>query len=95
MNKLVLGFLGLFLLSSCTEQIRARNFGGSTTVDLACGNKVVNATWKNVDLWVLTKPMKAADTPEEYSFSEHSAWGVIQGTVVIKESRCEINLGKL
>lgn len=33
MNKLVLSFLGLFLLSSCTEQIRARNFGGSTTVD--------------------------------------------------------------
>ena len=75
MNKLVLSFLGLFLLSSCTEQIRARNFGGSTTVDLACGNKVVNATWKNVDLWVLTKPMKTEDTPEEYSFSEHSAWG--------------------
>ena len=75
MNKLVLGFLGMFLLSSCTEQIRARNFGGSTTVDLACGNKVVNATWKNVDLWVLTKPMKTEDTPEEYSFSEHSAWG--------------------
>ncbi len=87
MKKLLFGFLGLFLLSSCTEQIRARNFGGSTTVNLQCGNKVVNATWKSVDLWILTKPMKAEDAPEEYTFSEYSAWGVIQGTVVIKECR--------
>lgn len=94
MKNLLSLFLGLFLLSSCTEQIRARNFGGSTTVDLTCGNKVVTATWKNVDLWVLTKPMKVEDIPEEYSFSEHSAWGVIQGTVIVKESRCGIKLAQ-
>lgn len=71
----------------CTAQERAFRFGGSTTVDLPKGQKLINITWKENHLWYLTKPMTPEDKVENYSFQESSSFGVWQGTVTISEHR--------
>ena len=44
---LTLGLVTLFT-SSCTEQIRARAFGGELTIQVPKGQKLTMATWKKL-----------------------------------------------
>lgn len=71
---------------SCTEQSRARNWGGKVTINLSAGTKLEMITWKNDDsLWVLTRPMRSGEQPETWSFKEDSSWGFAEGEVLIVE----------
>ena len=73
-------------LGACTEQERARRFGGTAEVELKPGEKLVNATWKTDALWFLTRPMEPGEKPTEYVFRESSAWGIAEGAVIIRET---------
>lgn len=73
-------------LVSC-EQWRAKNAGGTMTIDLPPSKKLVTATWKESHLWYLTRTMRADEQPETTEFHESSNIGILQGTVVFKESR--------
>jgi len=44
-------------------------------------------TWKDDQIWYLTRPMGKNDSPESYKFQEESSWGVIEGTYNIIESK--------
>lgn len=79
----------MFLFIGCTEQSRARSFGGTDVQNLPCGQKLETMTWKETHLWILTRPMKKNEEPETHTFNESSSWGLIQGTVVVKESACQ------
>jgi hypothetical protein len=81
----VMLLLLIALLIGCTEQQRAKQLGGTAHLDLECGQKLVNATWKVKSLWYLTRPMLTGERPETYRFHESSAFGLLEGTVVIKE----------
>ncbi|MFA6587914.1 MAG: hypothetical protein WCT08_02485 [Patescibacteria group bacterium] len=81
----VLLIFGCF--SGCTKQQRVRNFGGEETIALPAGTKLVNATWKEDDLWVLTRTMRADEKPENYLFQESSSFGVFEGTLTFVETR--------
>jgi len=62
-------------------------FGGTQTVDLPVKTKLVNVTWKDdSNMWILTRPMRENETPETLTFSEKSNFGVMEGTVIFKES---------
>lgn len=74
------------VFSSCTDNQRAKSWGGKMTINLEPGQKVVNVTWKRGDMWILTRPMRAGETPETYKFIENSTWGVLQGEATIIES---------
>lgn len=65
----------------------ARNYGGSATVSIPPGRKLVTATWKNDDLWYLTRPMNQGEVPEAYEFKESSSYGLVEGTVKFVESK--------
>lgn len=84
--KTIIMVIGLFLLGGCTEQIRAKTFGGTASINLPAGQKVVCATWKNADLWILTKPAKTGETPEILVLRESSSYGLLEGMVVITEN---------
>jgi hypothetical protein len=75
------------LLVGCTENQRARNFGGTSNVDLPAGQKMINVTWKGDDLWYATRPMRSDEQPETYTFKESSSMGITSGTVILKERR--------
>ncbi len=71
----------MMFLGSCTDNSRARKWGGTETITLPSKNEVLlNVTWKGDQLWVLSK-----DTTTGAShFREHSAWGLIEGEIIIK-----------
>ncbi|RJQ27765.1 hypothetical protein C4565_04740 [Candidatus Parcubacteria bacterium] len=77
----------VFFSFGCTEQERIRNFGGTGTYELPAGKKLVNATWKDDNLWILTRDMTPKDTLQTYTFSESSSFGVWEGTIILKEHR--------
>jgi len=88
LQGLVIGALLSLLalgVSACTEQSRARAVGGISSIELDSGRKLVTVTWKESDLWILTRAMRADEKPETYKFSESSSWGVMEGTVVLQE----------
>jgi hypothetical protein len=80
-KTLAIGLLGLgLLLASCTEQSRARNWGGEEEIMLEPNEKLINMSWKGDDLWVLT-----IDTTTNIQyFRESSSWGMWEGSVIIK-----------
>lgn len=73
--------------TGCTENQRARNWGGTANVNLPASQKLVNVTWKEAQLWILTKPMATNDVADTYTFKESSSLGIVQGTVVIVEKK--------
>jgi hypothetical protein len=72
---------------SCTENQRAKSYGGSMTVDLPANTKLMNVTWKNEQLWYLTRPLRENENPETSTFSEKSDLGLVEGQVIFKESK--------
>ncbi len=76
------------LIYGCTENQSARNYGGTETVQLEKGVRLVNVTWKGDEqlgsLWILTKK-DTTIKPTTYSFKEKSNFGVMEGTVIIIE----------
>jgi hypothetical protein len=90
MKKIVIAVclvFGLTLLSSCTSNIRTRVWGGTTTQNIPKGQKFINATWKESNLWVLTRPMHENENAERYEFIESSAFGTFEGKVIFIESK--------
>jgi hypothetical protein len=71
---------------SCTAQQRAKHFGGTITEKLPAGQKLVVATWRDDNLWYLTRPMRPGEETETYTFKESSSFGVLQGTVILVET---------
>lgn len=70
-------------LSSCNYFTRA--FGGNMTVELDKDQKLVNCSWKETDLWLLTRVRKEGEQPETYKYIEKSTAGVLEGIVTIIE----------
>ena len=87
MKKILGIFIGTITLMGCTENEMARNFGGTETIDLPKGRRLVNITWKGekgaANLWVLTK--EDTTKPTTYFFEEKSGFGVMEGKVIINE----------
>lgn len=52
-------------------------------VTLNPGERMVNMTWKQDDLWILTKQDNTK--PSTYTFQEKSSWSVMEGTITVVE----------
>ena len=70
---------------SCTQNSRAKRFGGTQTITLPAGQTLVTATWKDDHLWYLTRDRKSDETPMVYNFKEKSSFGMLEGTIVFIE----------
>lgn len=84
--KLLLIVIGICSLS-CTENTRAKKFGGTMTVDLPPNTKLLNVTWKEGEMWYLCRPMREQEAPENYTFQEKSGLGIMEGKVIFTESK--------
>lgn len=87
MKKWLVIFVLVLLLGGCTDNQQARVFGGKFTVDLPKGQKLINATWKDTDLWYLTRTMTAKDSAQTYQFKEKSTWGALEGEITFVEHK--------
>lgn len=87
MKKLILIIIALICMCSCTEQIRTRQFGGKMEIRLPAGQELMEATWKDDDLFYLTRPMAPDYVPVTKTFQESSSWGVMESTVYFIETQ--------
>jgi len=84
-NLFLIAFAAL-ALSSCTQNSMVKNFGGTSTIEIPADRQFVLCTWKESELWITTKKRTAVDTVKnEYSFSEKSSFGMLEGTYIIIE----------
>ena len=79
--------VALFSFSSCTEQMMTREWGGEMTIELPKGQELMMATWKDDDLFYLTRPMSDDYIPVKKTFKESSSFGIMESTVYFIESR--------
>ena len=87
MKTLITMLIGMVLLSGCTASERTKKWGGTMNFDLPKGQKLVNITWKDTDMWYLTRKMRAEEVAEVWEFCEKSQFGFVEGKIIIKESK--------
>lgn len=75
----------LLSASGCTENSRAKKYGGTAFVDLPEKTKFVFATWKDDQLWYAYRPARQGELPETTTLQEQSKWGLIEGKVIFVE----------
>ena len=88
MNRkaLLIAFAAIMMVG-CTEKEMTRHFGGSSEIRLEKGQRLVEVTWKDENLWILTEPMDADYQPRTKTFYEDSSFGLYEGKITIIESR--------
>lgn len=80
MDRLILLAI-LIGLMSCNENQRARNFGGTETIKLEPNEKFINISWKQDNLWIVVQDTITGI----YYAKEKSAYGVMEGKVIIQK----------
>lgn len=85
-SSVLLIIFAMFMLTGCTEQTITKEFGGDMTIRLEPGQKLEEITWKDDNLWYVTRPMRDDEFAETHTFQESSEFGLIEGTVYIVES---------
>jgi hypothetical protein len=80
MKKLIFIAIAAVGLASCTDNQRAKHWGGTEEIQLKPNEVVLNVTWKEQQMWICTKDTV---TGVVY-FREKSNWGVMEGTVILK-----------
>lgn len=70
------------------NQVLSREYGGTITIKLQPGEKLIEATWKdNGNIWYLTEPMDSDYVPKTKTFKESSVFELLEGTVIFIETR--------
>jgi hypothetical protein len=80
MKKLIFITIAALSLVSCTDNVRARHFGGTEELQLKKNEVVLNVTWKESEMWICTKDTVTGIV----YFREKSNWGVMEGTIILK-----------
>lgn len=80
MKKLIFIAIAALGMASCTDNQRARHWGGTEEIQLKPNEVVLNVTWKEQEMWICTKDTVTGVT----YFREKSNWGVMEGTVILK-----------
>lgn len=87
MRKLSKQIIVFFLLTSasisCTDNERARQYGGTESIRLKPHHKFVNITWKNNDLWVIVQDTLTGT----YYALEKSSYGLLEGKIIIEKEQ--------
>ncbi len=68
-----------------TGSVIAKKVGGSATNILPDNQKLQLVTWKNDNMWVLYRPMRADEQAETYTYQEDSKFGLMEAKITIRE----------
>lgn len=87
MKKILFILLTIICFTSC-EQTITREYGGTTTIKLQPGEKLLEATWKDDgNIWYLTEPMDSNYVPKTKIIKESSVFGQLESKVIFIETR--------
>lgn len=87
MKKLILAAFAAMILAGCTQNMMTRNYGGESEIRLEKGQRLVEMTWKEDNLWILTEPMDSDYIPTTKTFYESSSFGMWEGKITVIESK--------
>lgn len=82
---IVAAIAAVVYMSSC--QSCTRTMGGTTTIRLEKGEKLIETTWKGDNIWYLVEPMEDDYVPKRKVFKESSNAGLLEGQVIFIETR--------
>lgn len=68
-----------------TGSVVAKRVGGNATVILPDNQKLQLVTWKEDDMWLLYRPMRADEQAETYTYQEDSRFGILEANITIRE----------
>lgn len=68
-----------------TGSVVAKKVGGSATIILPDNQKLQLVTWKDDNMWVLYRPMRADEQAETYTYQEDSKFGLMEAKITIRE----------
>ena len=74
-------------LTGC--QSATKSFGGTTTLNLDPGLKLEEITWKDDNLWYMTRPMRADEVAETHTFNQSRDFGPEGEVIVIEHNKEE------
>ena len=78
------------LCSSCTDNQRAKRWGGNMTINVEPGYEVMMATFKDdADMWYMVRKMSDDYVPTDKILIENSTWNVLEGRVTFHETRAD------
>lgn len=83
--KTIIVLAALMMITSCTEKQMARHYGGKMEIELPKGEKLMMATWKDLDLFYLTEPMDSGYVPKKKVFRESSNFGIWESEIIFIE----------
>jgi len=93
MKKLffIFGFVMILIitvvsLNSCDQSI-TRTMGGITKIELEHGERLIEVTWKDDNIWYLVEPMDSDYVPKTKTFKESSRIGMLKGKVIFYEKK--------
>ena len=75
--------IAILAFTSCTDNTRARKYGGTEEVTLESNEKFINITWKDDDLWIIVQDTTTGD----YKAKEKSSWGVWEGQIIVHNGK--------
>lgn len=87
MLKLGMVVAAALVLAGC-ENTATRLYGGNMNIDLPCGHKYVNASWKQEQLWYATRPAVPGESFSFVIYKEKSLLGMMEGSVTFRERAC-------
>lgn len=87
MKKIIMVIALMLVVTGCTDNQRAKKWGGTAMVNVTKGMKVLGVTWKESDMWILTRPMYTNEVAETLTFEEKSSYGVMEGKVIFQEQK--------
>jgi hypothetical protein len=80
----LLGIIIAIVIGIClwifSANYRTKNWGGKMDIKLPENTKLINASWKNADLWILIEDT----TTHEMKMLENSTYGVFEGQITFK-----------
>ena len=84
-KKMIVVLMLIGIAVSCAGcQYTAKKWGGTVNLTLNPGEKLEEITWKDDDLWYLTRPMRDGEHAETHEFNQSSDIG-FEGKVIVKE----------
>ena len=79
--------LSMMLIGLTACQSTTKNFGGTTTIKLKPGVKLEEITWKDDDLWYLTRPMRDNESAETHTFDQSTDFGFESQVIIIEKNK--------
>lgn len=76
------------ILYFTNNNFKTKTFGGEMKIELPKGTKLINATWKDSDLWYLYE--EVTDTtyvPHNKVLKEDATFGVLNGKIIFIEKK--------